>query len=187
MSELVLSSIESLTTDWLCRVLNDGDIENFSSQRLEGEGYNSRLYRLNINSNSADTPTSLILKLATDNEIFTKLLSGTALYREVLSYALLGEHLGDLIPKIYLAEIDEGREQITLLMEDLGEIPHKPFRENLENSLIAIKNIASIHARFWQPDKVLTDTLMPLSGTLPQEEIITSNISKYRTRFIFIS
>jgi thiamine kinase-like enzyme len=171
MNEMVLSSIEDLTTDWLCRALDVPHVESFSHEKLIGEGYNSRMYRLSLNC-SNDVPSSLILKLATDNEVFVKLLSGTALYREVKTYHLLGSQLGDLVPHMYVAEVDEGQQQVTLLMEDLGEIPHKPFRENLENSLLAVKNIASVHAKFWQPGETLTEAFKPLVGTIPQDEIV---------------
>jgi len=138
MNDVVLSSIDELSTDWLSRVLMT-EVVSFTHEKIEGEGYNSRLYRINLEGLSSELPASLILKLASDNEAINALLTPTALYREVKSYSLLKDKIGELLPDIYLAEIDEEKEQVTLLMEDLGEIPHKPFRENLENSIKAIR------------------------------------------------
>ncbi len=184
MKDIVLSSIEELSTDWLSRVLMT-EVVSFTHEKIVGEGYNSRLYRINLEGLSSELPASLILKLASDNEAINALLTPTALYREVKSYSLLKDKIGELLPGIYLAEIDKEKEQVTLLMEDLGEIPHKPFCENLENSIKAIRAIAEVHAAYWRPGNKITDVLFPLVDSYPQEEILKqlrAGIIKNRAR-----
>ncbi len=56
-------------------------------------------------------------------------------------------------------------------MEDIGDIPHKPFRENLENSLAAVEMLANVHAAYWCSDVLNDSRLEPLDVQVEVAEL----------------
>ena len=158
MSIAVLKEIEALECDWLSEVLQ-AKVTAFDTQEIVDEGYASRMYRLSLRYAASEAgPESLILKLATANTTQAALHEVTTLFREVNFYAGPAAKLRGVIPKIYFSGSNEASMQLTILMEDLGPIPHKPFKETLQNSILAMQAIAKVHATFWN-DPMLTDNL----------------------------
>ncbi|MEM7364166.1 MAG: phosphotransferase [Pseudomonadota bacterium] len=153
MSLSALPGVEQLNTDWLSEAVGH-TVSSFEVQDLAGEGYNSRLYRVRVRytGNDVDAPPSYILKLMSDDPIGDAITNNNEVFREVASYQHLGDDLESVVPHAYVATDDKASGQLTLLLADLGEIPHKPFRADLTTSLEAVRAIAKIHAHFWEAD-----------------------------------
>ncbi|MFT6433078.1 MAG: hypothetical protein ACJAVI_001120 [Candidatus Azotimanducaceae bacterium] len=152
----VLKGIESLECGWLSKVLQTR-VTGFDTAEIVGEGYASRMYRLSLHYADGQVgPESLILKLATVNAAQENLHEVATLFREVNFYAGPAAKLQEVIPKVYFSSGNENNMQLTILMEDLGLIPHKPFKETLENSIKAMQAIAKVHATYWN-DPILKD------------------------------
>jgi thiamine kinase-like enzyme len=168
----VLTHIDELSNDWLSKVLGK-PIEAFSYQEIVGEGYASRMYRLNLTANES-VPASLILKLATVQQSQIDLLDPEVFCREVEFYQGLGGELAEsgMLPRVYFAAANKQLMQLTLLFEDLGEIPHKPWRANLDESLAAVEALAKVHAKYWQSDKLLEPAYAPVESELDLSELL---------------
>lgn len=156
MSIAVLKEIETLECDWLSEVLQT-TVTGFDTDEIVDEGYASRMYRLSLRYAADEVgPESLILKLATANTAQAEMHEVATLFREVNFYAGPAAKLQGVIPKVYFSSGNETSMQLTILMEDLGPIPHKPFKETLENSVKAMQAIAKVHAVYWN-DPMLRD------------------------------
>lgn len=171
-SAQVLTNIEELSTAWLSEVLGE-PIADFSYQEIVGEGYASRMYRLNLVANDA-VPPSLILKLATVQQSQVDLLDPEVFCREVEFYKGLGGELAEtgMLPRVYFADANKQLMQLTLLFEDLGEIPHKPWHADLAESLAAVEALAAVHAKYWQSEQLLEPTYAPLESELELSELL---------------
>ena len=134
---------------WLTKATGK-NVSDFDSEEIIGAGYASRMYRLLVHLAGEPEPLRLILKLATVHEAQQELIVENQLFREVNFYRDYSGRLADsgILPTVYFAGTDPERMQITLLMEDMGDIPVKPFRENLENSLAAMSVLAQVHAAY---------------------------------------
>ncbi|MFT7244084.1 MAG: hypothetical protein ACI82A_001434 [Candidatus Azotimanducaceae bacterium] len=143
------------------------EVLDFSASQIVGEGYASRMYRLNIRYEATESnPPTLILKLVTDNHQMSSLLDDDALFREVFFYQNLAVRVEGVLPKIYYSEADPNNRQLTLLMEDLGDIPHKKFSESLQNSISAMQILAKCHAVFWNAEILNSSSLAPLDSVV---------------------
>lgn len=169
-----IATIEELSNEWLSSLIGC-EVEGYSIQEIVGEGYASRMYRIHLHgAGKTDRPSSLILKLATTQETQVELMEPGVFCREVLFYQGLGQKLAgsSMLPRVYFAEADTERMQLTLLLEDLGEIPHKPWREGLANSLAAARALAEVHATYWQAPELLNDTYAPVESELELDELL---------------
>ena len=162
----VLSHIDDLNEDWLGSVLGV-EVNQFSATQIIGVGYASRMYRLKVDHGRAgDVPNSFILKLVTDNAAMLE-IAESSLYREVMFYQKLAtKELSAFLPGIYFAEADTERQQLTLLMEDLGDIPSKPYAETLENSIAAMQALATVQAQFWNAEVLQKEALQAVDAGL---------------------
>lgn len=165
-SVTVLSHIDDLNKDWLGSVL-DAEVSQFSATQIIGVGYASRMYRLKVDHGRVGAVhDSFILKLVTDNAAMLEIVE-PSLYREVMFYQkLANKELSEFLPRIYFAEADTERQQLTLLMEDLGDIPVKPYAETLENSIAAMQALAKAHAYYWNAEILQSDTLQAVDAGL---------------------
>ncbi len=160
-----------LSVEWLSEVL-DQQVTGFTTQQIVDEGYASRMYRVSVQS---EVPKTYILKLATTQAAQRDLLDADVMAREVVFYQDLAHQLTDrsMLPETHYANIDRDRLQLTLLMEDLGDIPHKPWRENLENSLAAIDALARIQACFWESPQLSEPRFAPAESSLDQAALVS--------------
>ncbi len=167
----VLGDVDELDLNWLRVVLSD-EIHDFDVNEIVGEGYASRMYRVQLRCESdADLPESLILKLATQNPEITYLAEET-LYREVYFYRDAGDRLGSIVPVVYYADSDPDRGELTLLMEDLGELPHKHFSDSLENSCAAVTALAQAHAVFWESARIEDPVYAPAELQIDMDNML---------------
>lgn len=144
----------------------------FSAKQIVGEGYASRMYRLDIQYEATESiPSTLILKLVTDNLQISGLLEDDALFREVFFYQNLAGRVESVLPKIYYSEAEANNRQLTLLMEDLGDIAHKEFSESLPNSISAMQMLAKCHAAFWNAEILNSSSLVPLDSVVDVDAI----------------
>lgn len=169
----VLSSIEDLSTDWLSSILSL-QVDDYASEEIVGEGYASRMYRLRLKSSAPDAPETLILKLATVQDAQRELMKPDVFCREANFYAGIGKALKDegMLPVVYFAAADPEQFQLTLLLEDLGAMPHKLWAENLPNSEAAVRALAKIHATYWDADEIKGDGFAPVESELQLDEMI---------------
>ncbi|MAV25524.1 MAG: hypothetical protein CMQ05_05320 [Gammaproteobacteria bacterium] len=148
-----LPDVDHLDTAWLSEAVGR-KVESFNIDDLSGEGYNSRLYRVNVawQEQNEGSPDSFILKLMADDPVGGAITTNNEVFREAACYRHLGEDLMSVVPRAYVTTEDKDQGHLTLLLEDLGDIPHKPFRADLDTSLAAVRAIAQVHARFWEGD-----------------------------------
>jgi len=175
----VLANAEALTAAWLSASLG-ADVSDFRCEEILGEGYASRMYRVSLTHGASNqVPNSVILKLATTNPNQLELLHGDNMYREALFYAMVSNEVSEIIPEIYFSDFDSHQKQLTILMEDLGEISRQSFHSSLTTTLAATKALGRIHAHYWQSDEVNTEKFAPLQSQLSNEEtveLISTNI-----------
>lgn len=177
----VLGDIQELDATWLASALNQ-PVSDFSSEQIVGEGYASRMYRLTVHRGEDDAPLRLILKLATDNETQREIIDASTMFREVIFYRDFSAPLVPLnvLPKIHQAAMDLERLQLTILMEDIGDIPHKPFLEDLPNSLAAVSVLAQVHAAYWEADCLARPELTPIESEVilsELEDLLAENLA----------
>lgn len=171
-----LSNIDELSNEWLEAVLGVS-VSQFRTVQIIDEGYASRLYRLYASTSKGDQ--SYILKLASDNSKQTELLETSVLTREVYFYQNLAEHVLNILPNIYCSAVNNERRQLTLLMEDLGEIPHKTFQASFADSERAVLEIAKVHATFWNAELLQRPELKPIDSQLDVaqlQELVDENL-----------
>lgn len=171
MVPAVLSDISELSNDWLSAVLEQ-PVAGYATHEIVGEGYASRMYRITLGEDDPG-PQSLILKLATVQPEQQELMDRDIFCREVEFYSQVSGQLKDrsLLPEVYFAGADKDSLQLTLLLEDLGEIPHKQWREPLENSLAAVTVLAKIHADYWHAEILNGDKLSPIETEVSVEDL----------------
>ena len=162
-----LADIQEMDIAWLTKATGK-NVSDFDSEEIIGAGYASRMYRLLVHLAGEPEPLRLILKLATVHEAQQELIVENQLFREVNFYRDYSGRLADsgILPTVYFAGTDPERMQITLLMEDMGDIPVKPFRENLENSLAAMSVLAQVHAAYWNTPELEDHALAPVDTQL---------------------
>lgn len=146
----VLAGIEELSTDWLAHVLGQR-VNDVRSEEMSGEGYNSRLYRLHLVGEEG-LPESLVLKLMTTNAAVINVMASDEMFREVHSYKDLSDDIPHILPKVYYSEMDVTAAEVTILMEDIGNLPHHAFHADLDESVAAVKVLARLHAHYWDSD-----------------------------------
>jgi aminoglycoside phosphotransferase (APT) family kinase protein len=167
---------ESITPEWLTTVLRaEGSLlttETVTSLRStligEGVGVLSRIYRVEPTySQSVSGPSSLIVKIATDNEVYrftADVLS--AFRREMVFYAELAHTAPFVTPRCFAAVQATENSDFTLVMEDLAG---RRFQDQLDGStwddtLAAIRAIASFHAAWMDKVHPYPDLYLPLDN-----------------------
>jgi hypothetical protein len=170
-SPRVISEIQELNPEWLSTVLQL-EVTSVHHDAIVGEGYASRMYRLHLDGHD-ELPESLILKLASLDEAQRELMDPDVFCREVYFYSDVGQKLrnSDMLPRVYYAEANKPALQLTLLFEDMGPLPHKPWREGLDNSLAAVSALAQIHATYWDADELNAAELAPIESELDVDEL----------------
>ena len=170
-SPRVISEIQELSPEWLSTVL-ELEVSSVRHDAIVGEGYASRMYRLHLDG-ADKLPTTLILKLASVDEAQRELMDPDVFCREVYFYSEVGQKLRDskMLPEVYYAQANKQALQLTLLFEDLGPMPHKPWKEGLENSLAAVSTLARIHATYWDAGELSAAELAPVESELDVDEL----------------
>lgn len=142
-----LTTIDQLSPTWLSHVLGT-DVREVTADRL-GTGQIGRVYRMHVHAE--DLPSTLIMKLPTDNADMRPLLHGV--YRaEVAFYADMAAHMSIKVPDCYYAQMGEQPGEFTLILEDKHLMNPGDQITGLDSDELteaAIDNLTGLHAYGW--------------------------------------
>ena len=152
------ATIESLTSEWLNRVLQaggfleSGRVSSFRAEPVSG-GYTSLVYRLVLEyqGNRGNSPASMVIKLHSDSVSIREAFEELGLYeKEVRFYQNLGQHQSLPVPACYAAEFDQDSGDFVLLLEDMSAArPCSWDDDGIEDMRTGLVNLAKIHGKFW--------------------------------------
>ncbi len=169
----ILPSGTEINAKWLSEQLGH-HIEEFEIEPLGvPQGVLSNTMRLKPRGPSDDLPSSLILKIDSENlhkrEMALKL---NCFHREVSFYRTVAPDISSLVPLVYATgngSSDEGR---WLLMEDLTamKVGNQVRGVSADASCLVLDAIAQLHARFWNSSSLhgyewLTDNQFWFQGS----------------------
>ncbi len=157
-------SVDDLTTDWLQKTLSpylEGTtIRGFSLQVIGvGEGFMGQLARVTLTyAEEAKTgPGSIIAKFASTMSATREMARDQSLYRrEIGFYRDIGQDVGIRVPVCYHSDFDEETQFFVMLLEDMapGEPSDQVTGTSRETSRQVIEQFASLHARWWNSEKL---------------------------------
>ena len=157
-------SVDDLTTDWLQKTLSpylEGTtIKGFSLQVIGvGEGFMGQLARVTLTyAEEAKTgPGSIIAKFASTMSATREMARDQSLYRrEIGFYRDIGQDVGIRVPVCYHSDFDEETQFFVMLLEDMapGEPSDQVTGTSRETSRQVIEQFASLHARWWNSEKL---------------------------------
>lgn len=158
-------TVDDLTVEWLqdklSGQLNGAVIEGFEPTIIGvGEGFMGQLARVTLNyeGDPTDAPASLITKFAAARQDTRDMAADMNLYqREIGFYRDVGSDVGISIAECYYMEYHEDTNHFVLLLEDLapGEPTDQVIGADRETSRAVIENIAKLHAKWWNSDRLL--------------------------------
>jgi aminoglycoside/choline kinase family phosphotransferase len=173
----VIARIEQISPSWLTTVLgedllaeNDRVTSCQATQIAIGEGFAGRLYRLFLTFDKG-SPSTLIAKLATDNDSMKDAINTDDLYREARFYEQIAPQVGIEIPKVYHSAY--GDNELVIIMEDLGEIELGAAGLGAEPAQTerAFSAIAKFHTQWWNHEVTNKTWLAPAAETLDPDEL----------------
>ena len=150
-----------ITVDWLTKVLqqkgtisSSGAVTEVKRKSIgEGVGMMSgvEILELKYSHDVSDAPSSLVIKYPTDNEANREIANQFNVYkREVRSFQEIVPQNPAASPEVYLADI-EGDSDFIILLEDLSDyrLGDQVIGATLEESQLALQEVAKQHATFW--------------------------------------
>jgi aminoglycoside/choline kinase family phosphotransferase len=184
-------TIDMLDTAWFTNMLrtngqltSDQSVAGITSVRIgEGAGMASLLWRFTLayeESNGAttnalnapDAPSSVIVKLATDDAHRLFIMQSAKFYaREVLFYQQLAADAPVRVPGCLHAEIEAETSLFLLVLEDVGELRHVDQLSGcgFDDAIGAIRTLAKLHAHYWEKDLGdLATTFLPMNDGFNQ-------------------
>ena len=157
---------EDLTAAWLQAVMSpylDGaTISGFTPEVIgQGEGFMGQLVRVTLQyaGPAPNAPQRLIAKFAAARPDTRQMARDQNLYRrEIGFYRDIGADAGVRVPACYFASLDEETQYFVMLLEDMAPgVPSDQVRgTDRETSREVIENIARLHAKWWNDDKLDT-------------------------------
>ncbi len=174
----VIADISDINAEWLTSVLRGSVLDESTSVEFwkatnigEGIGFAGRIYRLTLEYDApTDAPRSLIVKLATRNEKLKDLMIGRGmLFKEPRFYTELAPTINIDVPRAYYSAYDEAARELTIVLEDLGDLPNATDA-TLDECRTAIEGIAKVHAKWWNHPYVHSSWLTPYTDRGSREE-----------------
>jgi aminoglycoside/choline kinase family phosphotransferase len=174
------ASFDDVTPQWLTDALHAAGhlphgarVASFDGERVgEGVGFVGEIRRLNLRytGDAGTAPASLIAKLPSPLEGSRAIANLYGLYeREVRFYAALGSEVGIGTPKCYLAAGDAESGRYALLLEDLGtsgRIGDQLAGCSEAEALLAVRELAGMHATWWSSPRLETFNWMHLGADM---------------------
>ncbi|MBL7496567.1 phosphotransferase [Frankia sp. CNm7] len=150
-----------ITTDWLTGVLRaggvDGTVTALRHERI-GTGQVGANYRLHLDHTGA-APRTLVVKLAAGDEDSRRRV-GPGYRAEVGFYTTFAHQTRVRVPRCWHGAISRDRTRFTLVLEDAH--PARPGSQlagcEVASALDAVRNLAGLHAAFWNSEHLLTGT-----------------------------
>ena len=169
------TSPDAITSEWLSRALKTGGvitdpvIVKAINVFPEGLSATGTLARVEFEYSEEGTgPTSLIVKQP--DPVKANRQTGAAFEREIRFYREIGSDSGVKVPVMYFG--GTSGELAIILLEDLR--PVEPGDSvvgcSFEEAEVAVKGLASLHARWWDDELVDADWLWGKSANTPAED-----------------
>ena len=171
------NSVQEITSEWLTDALRstgtitDATVTLLKAEALgEGQGFAGALARLHVeyDKNEAGAPTSLVVKLPTDNPVMRKVVSSRGLYqREVRFYEEIAEQIELRTPRRYYSAFDSESGGFVLLLEDLApaRVGDQVAGCSTADAELAIREIAKFHAAWWESPRIADIDWMTSAAT----------------------
>jgi hypothetical protein len=159
------SSLELNSAGWLSQALSQPVLDVTSAPLSEGLGLVSRTWLLQlVAAPGAHLPVSLILKTESDDPAMRQLARDLKAFEAERSfYRHLAAELEGTVPRFQACWSGDEDEPRWLLIEDLSGLRAGNQVRGLstEETAAALSAVASVHARFWQNDRLLQETWLP--------------------------
>jgi len=169
------SAPELVTPEWLTRVLRDaGTLDNASVTSLstepvgEGVGFVGQIARIKPEYDRAESgaPETLVGKFAAADEAGRELAAMYGIYRcEVNFYREISDAIALRTPRCYFNAVNESATEFVLLLEDLsatGRVGDQVIGCTLDEAMLALAELATVHASWWQRDELGQMSWLPL-------------------------
>jgi aminoglycoside/choline kinase family phosphotransferase len=181
MTTPLIPTIDMLDATWFTNTLRAGGhladdqaVSKATAVRMgAGEGMASILWRVTLTyEQPTDAPTSVIVKLATDDPHRLFIMQSAKFYaREVRFYAELAADAPVRVPQCLHAAIDPETSLFILVLEDVG--PLRPVDQlvgcGFEDAIQALRTLAKFQARWWGQDlSDLATTFIPMDDGFNQ-------------------
>jgi hypothetical protein len=195
-SATVIARVEQISPSWLTTVLaeqyldrNDRVASCQATRIAVGEGFAGRLYRLFLTFDIAP-PSTLIAKLANDDAQMNDAIGPDQLYREARFYEQIAPQLGIEIPKVYFSAY--GDDELTIIMEDLGEIELgvEGLTADLTQTERALSAIAKFHTQWWNHEVTNESWLASATDSVDPEELargLEASRRKYDDQYPYLA
>ena len=180
MSDLSFPSGPNLVTpEWLTSALRDAGVideaavTSLSSQRVgEGVGFLGQLVRIEPEYDRAESgaPESLIGKFPAADEETRQVAAMYGVYRcEVNFYQELASAISMRTPRCYFKAVNDDGSEFVLLLEDLsssGRLGDQVAGCTAEEARLALRELATFHASWWQHKSLEKMSWLPLQTKL---------------------
>ncbi|MAI81089.1 MAG: hypothetical protein CL917_19265 [Deltaproteobacteria bacterium] len=169
----LISSAAAVTPEWLSLALTQGGFQNLEITGFETEsigtgqvGENVR-FTLQYSSTSPPGPTSLVLKLPSENPVSRATAVAQGIYsREVHFYTELAQSLNIRTPQCWHADLSEAGDQFILVFEDMApsEQGDQIIGCTPNQARLAMAEAARLHAPRWNDPKLTQLSWLPNPG-----------------------
>ncbi len=167
MEQEIPQSPAQLTPGWLTEALradgaigSDAAVSSLSAETVgEGAGFIGLLARVHLqySGNAANAPVTVIAKFPSQAEGARAIGKLYGVYeREVRFYAEIGDAVGLNTPHCYYSALDLESDRYFLLLEDLatsGRVGDQVAGCSEDEALLAVRELAKLHARWWDSSK----------------------------------
>lgn len=180
-TELILSA-NDLTPEWLTELLrSSGDLDASTSVAStevspfgSDESMMSALHRVVMTFDGpTDAPTSLIVKLTSENEGARFIAAMFQLYgREIRFYNDLLQRVSINTARCLLAEMYPDDQGFILVLEQLEDCRQVDQIDgmNFDDAVTTVEALADLHAPFWRADlSKFADTILPFDSDLVKQ------------------
>jgi hypothetical protein len=173
-----IPTIDSIDAAWFTTMLRSAgklgpsqSVATATATRMgAGEGMASLLWRVALSYDASgaptDAPTSLIVKLATDDPHRLFIMQTAKFYaREVRFYDELAADAPVRVPNCIHAAIDPETSLFILVLEDVGQLRHvdQLVGCGFDDAVQALRTLAKFQARWWGKDlSDLATTFLPM-------------------------
>ena len=180
MDQQIPQSPALLTTEWLTETLqadgavaSDVAVSSFESEVVgEGVGFIGLLARLHLrySSDAEVAPRTIIAKFPSQAEGALAIGKLYGLYeREIHFYADISNQVGLYTPHCYYSAMDTANDRYLLVLEDLaasGRVGDQVAGCSEEEALLAVRELATFHAAWWESPKLLEIAWLPRGSDL---------------------
>ncbi len=174
------AGIEDVTPEWLTRALREtgiiykASVTSLDIQLFEGQGLVGQVARVILRYDLVEegAPGSLIAKLPTADEAFRAFLAPLGVYeREIRFYEEMAGQIELRTPRLYYSAMDTEAGKYVLLIEDMAptRVGDNVAGCSLEEAVLAIRNLAKLHAAWWEHPRLAGLDWLPMFARDPEQ------------------